>query len=101
IFVPNPEGGFYLVVPSSLPLAIGSVSPSQAAAAGGTQATIHGSGFQPGCGVAFNAIPAIVSFVDQNTLGATLPALSPGLVRITVTNPGGEQFSTDTSLRVF
>lgn len=75
------------------PLSIGTITP--AAGPAGTQVTIRGSGFQAGAKISFNSSPALTTFVDINTLQATVPALAPAPVRITVTNPDGTQYLLD------
>ncbi len=64
------------------------VAPAFGAAAGGTNVTITGSGFQAGAAVAFGGVAATnVMIVDANTITATTPAHAPGAVDVVVTNP--------------
>jgi hypothetical protein len=102
VFAPvsgNISSGFVALTLDSLPLAIGTVNPAQASAAGGTAITIRGSGFQPGSTVAFNNTVVATTWMDQNTLIVTMPPVAPGFVRITVTNPNQERFSLDTAFQ--
>jgi hypothetical protein len=80
---------------ASVPLAIGTISPSSSPAAGGASLTIRGSGFQTGASVTFGGKPATVTFKDSNTLTVTAPALSSGPQQILITNPDGETVSLD------
>jgi YVTN family beta-propeller protein len=80
------------------PLSVASVSPASAAT--GTQLTIRGSGFQSGATVMFGSSAATTTFVDSMTLQVTVPALPNGPVQVTVTNPGGQQYSFDAAFTV-
>lgn len=75
------------------------ISPDSAPAAGGTEVTIIGSGFET-CRICSPAIPPEVIFgdhipspsvtlVDANTLRAIVPAQLPGTVRVTVRQHNG------------
>ena len=80
------------------PLSLASVSPP--AASQGTLVTVRGSGFQNGARVAFGTSQASMTYVDQNTITATVPVLSTGPVRITVTNPNSQAYSLDAAFTV-
>ncbi len=80
------------------PLSLASVNP--AAASPGTQVTLRGSGFLNGATVLFGTSPAATTYVDSETLTATVPAISPGSVRITVQNSGGQTYSFDDAFTV-
>ena len=80
------------------PLSIASVNP--ASGASGATVTIRGSGFQSGTTVLFGTTSATTTFVDGMTLKATVPSLSSGPVRVTVTNPGGQQYFFDAAFTV-
>jgi len=75
------------------PLSLASANP--AAGSPGTQVTLRGSGFLNGATVLFGASAAATTYVDAETLTVTVPASSPGPVRITVTNPSGQTYSFD------
>jgi hypothetical protein len=75
------------------PLSLASATP--AAAAPGTQITIRGSGFESGATVSFGDVLATATYVDADTLQVIVPAMSPGPVRITVTNADGGKYSYD------
>jgi hypothetical protein len=81
-----------------VPLSIASVNP--ASGASGTTVTIRGSGFQSGASVLFGTSSATTTFVDGMTLTAIVPNLSSGPVRVTVTNPGGQQYFFDAAYTV-
>jgi WD40 repeat protein len=80
------------------PLSIGSVNPADGPV--GTQVTIRGSGFTSSSKVTFGTAAVSSSFVDQNTLKATIPSLSPGAVRVTVSNPQSVSYSFDAAFVV-
>jgi len=82
----------------SVPLSIGSVTPSLGPA--GTQVKIRGSGFAQGTTGSANGTPAAVSYVDPNTLQLTLPSLPSGTVQITITNPDGQSYVLDNAFTV-
>jgi hypothetical protein len=92
------NAGLTIVQLSSAPLSIGHLTPSAGPA--GTNVTIHGSGFQQGASIAANSSAATTTFVDQNTLEATMPSLAAGSVQITVTNPAGGAYSLDNAFTV-
>jgi hypothetical protein len=85
---------------ASVPLGIGTISPAIASAAGGTNLTIRGSGFQNATTVSLNGKAATVSFKDINTLTVVTPSLATGPQRITITNPDGETISLDAAITV-
>jgi IPT/TIG domain-containing protein len=65
---------------------------------GGATLTIRGSGFVNGVGIAINGKTATVTFKDANTLSVTIPPLTPGPPRITISNPEGESVSLDAAI---
>jgi hypothetical protein len=75
------------------PLSLASVNP--ATGPQGTQVTLRGSGFLHGATVLFGTSAATTTYVDSETLKVTVPALSPGPVRITVTNPSSQTYGFD------
>jgi DNA-binding beta-propeller fold protein YncE len=83
---------------SAVPLGIGTIQPSTISAAGGATLTIRGSGFVNGVGLAINGKTATVTFKDANTLSVTIPPLTPGPQRITISNPDGESVSLDAAI---
>ncbi|MFQ5894141.1 MAG: IPT/TIG domain-containing protein, partial [Nitrospinota bacterium] len=53
-------------------------------------ATIRGLGFEPGAVVAFDGVPAGVTFIDSRTLRVQVPTSTVGkIARVEVANPGG------------
>jgi YVTN family beta-propeller protein len=80
------------------PLGLATVNP--AAGPQGTVVVIRGSGYQNGATVTFGTTQVSATFVDSNTLHATVPALPPGAVRISVKNPDGHQYSLDDAYTV-
>lgn len=83
---------------AAVPLGIGTIQPAMISAAGGGTLTIRGSGFVSGVGLTINGKAATVTFKDVNTLSVTVPALTPGPQRITITNPDGESVSLDAAI---
>jgi hypothetical protein len=65
------------------------IAPTSGPAAGGTQTTLTGSGFQTGATVTANAVAATGVFVAGSSFAvATMPALAPGSVNdVVLTNP--------------
>jgi hypothetical protein len=80
------------------PLSLASVNPATGSA--GTQVTLRGSGFLNGATVLFGTSQAATAYVNAETLTATVPTISAGPVRITVTNPGGQTYSFDDAFTV-
>jgi hypothetical protein len=66
----------------------------------GTQVTIRGSGFLNGATVTLGTTQETATFVDSNTLQVTVPQIANGTVRVTVTNPGDQQYSFDDAFTV-
>ncbi|MBZ5702530.1 MAG: IPT/TIG domain-containing protein [Acidobacteriia bacterium] len=89
------NAGLTVVQLASVPLGIGSLAPVAGPAAGGTQITLRGSGFQNGVKVTIGGVTASVTLVDMNTLTVTAPALHPGPRQLVVTNADGESASLD------
>jgi hypothetical protein len=63
------NAGLTIAKLANVPLGIGTLTPPNGPATGGTQITIHGSGFQNG---------ATVTITDMNTLTLVTPALPRG-----------------------
>jgi hypothetical protein len=78
---------------SSVPLGIGTVSPSTVPAAGGATLAIRGSGFESGITAAISGKSANVTFTDASTLSIVLPSLTPGAQQLTLSNPDGKTIS--------
>lgn len=89
------NAGITVVTLAKVPLAIGTLTPASGPAAGGTQITLSGSGFQNGTTVTIGGKTAAGTFKDMNTLIVLTPALPSGAQRVTVTNPDGETVSLD------
>jgi hypothetical protein len=89
------RSGLTLAELAAVPLGIGSVQPSQGPAAGGTQVTVRGSGFQNGATVTLGTLQVMTTFVDQNTLRITTPAMPGGQAPLVVTNPNGQNYTLD------
>lgn len=89
------NAGVTVVTLANVPLGIGTLSPANGPAAGGTQVTIRGSGFQNGATATIGGKFAVVTFKDMNTLIVTTPALTVGAQRVVITNPDGESVALD------
>jgi len=81
------NAGLTIVQLTSAPLSIGHLMPSVGPA--GASVTIHGSGFQGTTSVTANGSAVPATFVDANTLQATMPSSTASSVQITVTNATG------------
>jgi hypothetical protein len=91
--------GLTIVTLDQVPLSIGYVIPQSGSA--GTLITIRGSGFVQGMTATFNGVSGTVSFVDANTLTATVPSsLSSGAVSISLTNPDGSMYAFDAAFNI-
>jgi hypothetical protein len=67
-----------------------SVSPTSGDSAGGSGITVSGTDFADPTTLTFGGVPAPVVFVDDHTLNATSPALSPGTANdLVATTPDG------------
>ena len=90
--------GLSIVQFAALPLAIGTISPNNIAASGGTVITVQGSGFVSGITATIGGKSAAVTFVDASTITIAAPAVPAGAQRLTLTNPSGETTSLDAAL---
>jgi hypothetical protein len=89
------NAGVTILKLASVPLGIGTLTPTSGPAAGGATITIRGSGFQTGTTVTIGGKPSTITFKDMNTLTAVTPALVVGAQRVTITNPDSETISLD------
>jgi IPT/TIG domain len=95
----SPQNAALTVVQlASVQLAIGSVSSPTISAAGGTQLTIRGSGFQSGIQIAIGGKPATATLGDMNTLTVVSPAVPAGPQQLALTNATGETVSLDAAV---
>ena len=92
------NAGITIVQLASLPLAIGTVTPSAVPASGGAVLTVRGSAFQSGASVTIGGKSASVTVKDASTLTVTVPPLLAGPQRITITNPDGASATLDDAL---
>ncbi len=90
--------GLTVIQLTTVPLSIGTISPTSAPASGGTVLTIRGSGFQSGATVTIGGKPAPVTFRDMNTLSITTPVLSIGAQQIVIANPDGNSYTLDAAI---
>ncbi|MGC2529349.1 MAG: IPT/TIG domain-containing protein [Candidatus Acidiferrum sp.] len=89
------KAGVTVVTLANVPLGVGTLTPANGPAAGGTQITIRGSGSQNGSTITIGGKTASVTFKDMNTLTVVTPAMTSGAQRVSVTNPDGETVSLD------
>jgi len=87
--------GLAVVQLASVPLGIGTLSPSAGSAAGGVVVTLRGSGFVNGVKATLGGESTNVTWKDINTLTFATPATSVGPQQIKLTNPDGETVSLD------
>ncbi len=87
--------GLEVAMLDSVPVSIGHVTP--AAGSAGAQLVIRGSGFTSASQVTIGGVPVVPTFVDANTLQIVAPALPPGSVRVSVSNPNGDHFDLDSA----
>ncbi len=87
------QQGLSMMVLNTIPLSIGNLQPAFGQPAGGQTVTIRGSGFLSGAIASFGGVQAATSFVDVDTLTATVPELSAGWQDVTVTNTNGMSYT--------
>jgi IPT/TIG domain len=87
--------GLTVVQLAAVPLGIGTLTPANGAAAGGTSVTLTGSGFQSATTATLGGKALALTFKDMNTLTFTSPALTSGAQQLVLTNPDGETVSLD------
>jgi DNA-binding beta-propeller fold protein YncE len=98
IFLITPTG-LTIATLDAVPLSVGSMTPSTLHA--GSTITIRGSGFSHSTTATFNGTQANLTFVDQDTLQATVPSsLVTGAVSINLTDPDGFSYSLDSAFTV-
>ncbi len=77
------------LAPAPAPTITG-IDPASGPAAGGTQATIAGTGFRQGAKVTIGGADATVSSVTDTSITVTVPAGTAGARDVVVTNPDGQ-----------
>ncbi|HET9741474.1 MAG TPA: IPT/TIG domain-containing protein [Terriglobales bacterium] len=92
------DKGFTIVDLGSAPLAIGHLSSFNASS--GAQITIRGSGFNPGTSAMLGGQTATVTWVDENTLTVTVPAVSSGIYDLILRNPDGSSYLLENAITV-
>jgi len=92
------QGGLSYFQLGVVPLAVGTVSPAQAAV--GTPVTIRGSGFVAGTTVTIAGQSAVCTEADSETLSCAVPNLPSGLASISLMNPDGQTISVEAALTV-
>jgi IPT/TIG domain len=97
VFLSDSQGLTILTL-ASVPLAIGSISPSIVPAGVGGVIQVRGSGFQPHSTVSIGGQSATVSFTDANTIQVTTPANPSGAAQMIIQNPGGETYMLDAAV---
>jgi hypothetical protein len=94
------NSGITMMALQTLPLSVGNVQPGFGPPAGSQTVTVRGSGFESGVVVSFGGLTAATTFVDESTLTAVVPALSPGWQDITVTNVSGDSYTAQGAFQV-
>jgi hypothetical protein len=91
--------GLTVVQLDSVPLGIGSVTPS--AGSGGTVVAIRGTGFVAGTSVSVGGVSAASSLEDTSTLKVTIPtSAAMGAAQFVLANPDGSKFTLDAAFLV-
>jgi len=80
---------------ASVPLGIGTVSPSTVPAVGGATLTVRGSGFQSGVTGTISGKSVNATLADASTLSIVLPSLTTGAQQLTLVNPDGKTVSLE------
>ena len=92
------DKGLTVVDLGTAPLSIGHLTPSTASS--GAQIQVRGSGFLAGITAKVGGQIATVSFIDENTVTITLPALSSGSKDLTLTNSDGTSYTLQNAIAV-
>lgn len=79
-------------------LSIGSVTPTSASP--GTVVSVRGSGFSPSTTATVGGQAALVSFIDEDTLTFTVPAIASGPTNIVLQNSDGTSYTLQNGLIV-
>ena len=79
---------YQIVPPPPLPPTIDTIAPTSGSTRGGERVAISGTNFTSRTGVAFGVVPALVTVQSSTLLVAVAPPHPPGLVDVTVVNPG-------------
>lgn len=83
------QGTLYQIVPPpALPPTISTIAPAAGSTRGGERVQITGTNFTSRTIVRFGILPAVVTVQSSTALVAVTPPHSPGLVDVTVANPG-------------
>lgn len=90
--------GLTLIELDSVPLAIGSITPSTGSV--GTVIKIRGSGYNASTSVTVNATTATTTYIDEDTLQFTVPSVATGAARIVISNSTGSSYSLDAAFTV-
>jgi hypothetical protein len=94
------ESGISMMRLNATPLSIGNLQPAFGQPASGQTVTIRGSGFQSGAVASVGGVQTSTTFVDEDTLMATVPALSLGFQDVTVTNVNGNSYTIQGGFQV-
>ena len=92
------QSGLTVLALDSVPLSIGSVSPTFGAP--GNVVTIRGSGFTSSTTVSFGTISANPTIIDSNTLRVAVPGTPGGPTPLTLADPNGFAYTLDAAFVV-
>lgn len=98
ILVAEGQGGVSYFELSVVPLAVGTVSPTQTSAGGSI--TIRGSGFVAGTAVKIGGQTAACTETNSETLSCVVPNLSSGPISMALSNPDGQVYAFEYALVV-
>ena len=88
LYLGTPGTLYAIVPPPALPPTIATIAPASGSTRGGERVVITGTNFTGQTGVAFGASVATVDVQSSTLLVAVSPPHPPGLVDVTVANPG-------------
>ena len=94
------QSGIAMMALNTIPLSIGNLQPAFGPPAGGQTVTIRGSGFESGAVASFGGSHVATTFVDEDTLTASVPALSSGWRDVTITNTNGNSYTSPGAFEV-
>jgi hypothetical protein len=94
------QSGITMMQLYSVPLSIGNVQPASFGPQSGTTVTVRGSGFVSGAEVSIGGTQAATTYVDADTLTATVPEVNSGWQNVTVILPSGASYTAASLLQI-
>jgi len=87
------DNGLTVITLDVVPLSVSTLLPS--AGPVGTSVTVRGNGFDSQTTASLNGITAPVNLIDANTLTLTIPAGVSGMLKLTLSNPDGQNYTLE------